>query len=76
MPLLPAERRQRLLDQGLTEHAADVLLAVDAGRDIGLDGELSTRGSALVFFDAVSAGRDAKSASNWYVQQLPRIVPR
>jgi Asp-tRNA(Asn)/Glu-tRNA(Gln) amidotransferase B subunit len=65
MPVLPAERRTRLLDMGLTAHAADVLMAVDAGKEIGLDGEVG-RGGVMAYFEEVRQGRDPRIVSNWY----------
>lgn len=65
MPELPRETRARLIGIGLTEQEAEVLMAVDAGREVRFDGE-PARG-AVQYFDRLVQGRSAKAAVNWYV---------
>jgi aspartyl-tRNA(Asn)/glutamyl-tRNA(Gln) amidotransferase subunit B len=60
MPELPDATRARLAAAGLAPRDADVLLAVDAGRAARDAGR-----SAVAYFDAVAAGRDAKAVVNW-----------
>ena len=52
MPELPHVTRARLLAKGLSERDADVLMAIDMGREVGYDGELGQ--GAVSFFDNVS----------------------
>jgi hypothetical protein len=63
MPELPAATRTRLAALGLAERDVGVLMSVDAGRDVGVDGVLGA--GAVAYFDAVAAGRDAKLTANW-----------
>lgn len=63
MPELPAAARDRLLQLGLTPRDVDVLMSVDAGREVKFDGELGA--GAVAYFDAVASGRDAKAVVNW-----------
>ena len=65
MPKLPAATRERLLCQGLTPRDIDVLMSVDAGREVRFDGELGS--GAVAYFDAVASGRDPKAVVNWSV---------
>lgn len=66
MPELPVVTRVRLLEQGITERDADVLMSVDSGREVGIDGEPGN-GGAVAYFDILSKGRDPKVVVNWYV---------
>ncbi|KAG8218999.1 glutamyl-tRNA(Gln) amidotransferase subunit B [Butyriboletus roseoflavus] len=68
MPELPRETRARLMNIGLTEQEAEVLMAVDAGREVRFDGE-PTKG-AVQYFDRLAQGRSAKSAVNWMIHEL------
>ncbi|TFK55405.1 Glutamyl-tRNA amidotransferase B subunit [Heliocybe sulcata] len=68
MPELPGETRARLLKQGLTVRDVDVLTSVDAGREVGFDGQLGE--GAVVYFDAVAIGRNPKIVVNWITQDL------
>ncbi|KAH7919539.1 Glutamyl-tRNA amidotransferase B subunit [Leucogyrophana mollusca] len=68
MPELPDAQRARLLAQGLSPRDADVLMAVDAGREVGFDGEPG-RG-AVAYFDKLAQGRDPKVAVNWMTHDL------
>jgi hypothetical protein len=65
MPELPETTRRRLTRMGLTEQEAEVLMAVDAGREVGFDGEPGK--GAVAYFDRLAQGRDARTAVNWYV---------
>lgn len=69
MPDLPPETRARLLAQGLSERDADVLMAIDMGREVGYDGVLGH--GAVSYFDTVARGRDPKTVVNWYVLSVP-----
>ena len=64
MPELPPETRSRLLAQGLSERDADVLMAIDMGREVGHDGVLGH--GAVAYFDTVARGRDPKIVVNWW----------
>ena len=66
MPELPAAIRIRLLQQGLSERDADVLMSVDSGREVGFDGEPGD-GGAIAYFDTLSKVRDPKVVVNWLV---------
>jgi aspartyl-tRNA(Asn)/glutamyl-tRNA(Gln) amidotransferase subunit B len=68
MPELPEATRARLLARGLSNRDIEVLMAVDAGREVGFDGELG-RG-AITFFDLVADGRDPKVVVNWCADLL------
>ena len=63
MPELPPETRSRLLTQGLSERDADVLMAIDMGREVGHDGVLGH--GAVAYLDTVARGRDPKIVVNW-----------
>lgn len=65
MPELPQETRARLMNIGLTEQEAEVLMTVDAGREVRFDGEPAK--GAVQYFDRLAQGRSAKAAVNWYV---------
>lgn len=65
LPELPKHTRQRLLAIGLSERDVDVLMTIDAGKEIGYDGELSQ--GAVAYFDLVSKGRNPKTVMNWCV---------
>lgn len=64
MPELPDATRVRLLQQGLSDRDADVLMSVDSGREVGLDGEPGN-GGAVAYFDTLSKDRDPKVVVNW-----------
>ena len=72
MPALPNATRARLLEQGLSRRDVEVLMDVDSGREVRVDGELG-RGT-VAYFDEVSRGRDPKTVVNWYVTLLPFSV--
>ncbi len=64
MPLLPDATRARLLETGLSQRDVEVLMDVDSGREVGLDGQLGH--GAVAYFDEVARGRDPKVVVNWY----------
>lgn len=68
MPQLPDATRARLLNLGLSERDADVLMTVDSGRGVGFDGELEK--GAVAYFDALAQQRDPKVVVNWFVVLL------
>ncbi|KIK67396.1 hypothetical protein GYMLUDRAFT_37509 [Collybiopsis luxurians FD-317 M1] len=75
MPPLPALTRARLLEtytsKGVTENNIDVLMNLDAIRDIPFDGaEESTIGAVAYFELLCSEGRDPKFVINWIIQNL------
>ena len=63
MPELPSEARERLLKLGLSERDVGVLLSVDSGRDVGVDGSLEQ--GVIAYFDQLSRDHDPKSVVNW-----------
>lgn len=65
LPELPVATRARLLALGLARRDADVLMEVDAGREVGHDG--LPGGGAIAYFDAVAPGRDPRVVVNWCV---------
>jgi aspartyl-tRNA(Asn)/glutamyl-tRNA(Gln) amidotransferase subunit B len=66
MPELPPQTRARLISQyGLSERDIEVLMSIDSGDDVGVDGEVS--GGAVRYFETVAKGQDAKTAVNWSV---------
>ncbi|KAJ8593154.1 Glutamyl-tRNA amidotransferase B subunit [Rhizopogon salebrosus TDB-379] len=68
MPELPDVTRARLVNLGLSGRDADVLMAVDSGREVGFDGELGK--GAVAYFDALSQRRDPKVVVNWMTHEL------
>ncbi|KAI6152376.1 GatB/GatE catalytic domain-containing protein [Pisolithus tinctorius] len=68
MPELPSETRVRLLSMGLSERDADVLMTVDAGREVGFDGEIGK--GAVAYFTDLVCGRDPKIVVNWMTHDL------
>ncbi|KZT05563.1 Glutamyl-tRNA amidotransferase B subunit [Laetiporus sulphureus 93-53] len=68
MPELPDATRARLQDIGLSRRDTDVLMDVDSGREVGLDGELGK--GAVAYFDQVAQGRDPKVVVNWITHEL------
>ncbi|KAI0005114.1 Glutamyl-tRNA amidotransferase B subunit [Russula compacta] len=68
MPPLANEIRERLGLYGLGQQDIDVLMAVDSGNEVGLDGCLN-RG-AVTYFEAVSKGRSSKIVVNWIIHEL------
>jgi aspartyl-tRNA(Asn)/glutamyl-tRNA(Gln) amidotransferase subunit B len=68
MPELPDVTRARLVNLGLSGRDADVLMAVDSGREVGFDGELGK--GAVAYFDTLSQQRDPKVVVNWFVGLL------
>jgi aspartyl-tRNA(Asn)/glutamyl-tRNA(Gln) amidotransferase subunit B len=67
VPELPDATRVRLqADYGLSVRDTDVLMTVDAGRDIKFDGEPGN--GAVSYFEELCAtgkGRDPKAVVNW-----------
>lgn len=66
MPELPEVTRTRLLSRGLSLRDVDFLMTIDAGKDIGFDGQPGF-GSVVSYFDSVSEEKNAKSAFNWSI---------
>jgi aspartyl-tRNA(Asn)/glutamyl-tRNA(Gln) amidotransferase subunit B len=69
MPELPDITRARLQAQGLSPRDTDVLMTVDAGREIVFDGEPPTKG-AIAYFDKLAEGRHPKVVVNWMTHEL------
>lgn len=74
MPTLPAQTRHRLITTyNLSPRDADVLMGIDAGSDIGFDGEPPSRLGAVAYFESVvrsGQGRDPKIVANWLLHEL------
>lgn len=68
MPRLPEATREYLLSMGLSERDADVLMSIDAGREVGFDGEIGN--GVVSYFDALVRGRDPKVVVNWLTHEL------
>ncbi|KAH7916227.1 GatB/GatE catalytic domain-containing protein [Hygrophoropsis aurantiaca] len=68
MPELPDAQRARLITLGLSPRDADVLMTVDAGREVGFDGEPGK--GAVAYFDELAQGRDPKLVVNWMTHDL------
>jgi aspartyl-tRNA(Asn)/glutamyl-tRNA(Gln) amidotransferase subunit B len=63
MPELPDATRSRLAGLGLSAQVIDVLMSVDAGREVGFDGQLGA--GAVAYFDTVAATREPRVVANW-----------
>ncbi|THH11478.1 hypothetical protein EW145_g623 [Phellinidium pouzarii] len=72
MPELPEASRSRLLEKGLTPRDVDFLLSIDAGREVGFDGQLG-QGFAS-FYEDVGNGHDPKIAFNWITHDLYSLL--
>ncbi|KAF8514854.1 Glutamyl-tRNA amidotransferase B subunit [Hysterangium stoloniferum] len=69
LPELPDATRQRLAkNYGLVPQDIEVLMSVDAGKDVPYDGE--KRRSAVAYFEAVAVGRNPKIVVNWIVNEV------
>ncbi|EMD40527.1 hypothetical protein CERSUDRAFT_44073 [Gelatoporia subvermispora B] len=68
MPELPDATRIRLQSLGLSSRDIDVIMDVDSGREVGVDGEL--RPGAVAYFDSVASGRDPRVVVNWITHEL------
>jgi aspartyl-tRNA(Asn)/glutamyl-tRNA(Gln) amidotransferase subunit B len=56
--------RVRLAEKyGLLPQDIDVLMSVDAGKDVPFDGEKGH--SAVAYFEAIAEGRNPKTVVNW-----------
>ena len=69
MSELPQVTCARLRSVGLTEQEAEVLMILDAGRDVRFDGEPAL--GALQYFDCLVQGRSAKAAVSYVWVQAP-----
>jgi aspartyl-tRNA(Asn)/glutamyl-tRNA(Gln) amidotransferase subunit B len=68
MPALANEIRERLSLHGLSPQDIDLLMAVDSGNDVGLDGRLND--GAVAYFEALTKGRGSKMVVNWILHEL------
>ncbi|KAI0271967.1 Glutamyl-tRNA amidotransferase B subunit [Russula aff. rugulosa BPL654] len=68
MPALANEIRERLSLRGLSPQDIDMLMAVDSGNDVGLDGRLNS--GAVAYFEALAEGRGSKTVVNWILHEL------
>ncbi|GJJ07212.1 hypothetical protein Clacol_001412 [Clathrus columnatus] len=69
LPEHPDHLRKRLVEQyGFNQQDVNVLLSIDAGRDVPFDGE--TGQSAVSFFEETVKGRNPKTVFNWIVNEL------
>jgi aspartyl-tRNA(Asn)/glutamyl-tRNA(Gln) amidotransferase subunit B len=74
LPALPSEIRDRLLKQydGLTSNHVDVLMSLDADREIDYDGNVndddpSTLGAVAYFEELCKPQRNPRVVANWSV---------
>ncbi len=70
MPALANEIRERLSLRALSPRDIDMLMAVDSGNDVGLDGQLNS--GAVAYFEALAEGRGSKMVVNWCVNTRKR----
>ncbi|KAJ4467903.1 Glutamyl-tRNA amidotransferase B subunit [Lentinula edodes] len=75
MPPLPDATRLRLIQtyssSGVTERNIDVLMNLDAVRDIAYDGVAEdTAVGAVAYFELCSQGRDPKFVMDWIIQNF------
>ncbi|KAH7344090.1 glutamyl-tRNA amidotransferase [Rhizoctonia solani] len=72
MPTLPVQTREHLISAyKLSSRDVDVLMGVDAGADVGFDGEEPSRLGAVAYFESVvRGGRDPKIVANWLLHEL------
>ncbi|KAG6820678.1 hypothetical protein H0H93_013196 [Arthromyces matolae] len=72
LPELPWDTRKRLkADYSLSDRDIEVLLRVDSGREVQLDGEVNTLDGAVQYFDRLCiGGRDPKVVVNWMTHEL------
>ncbi|KAJ3748756.1 Glutamyl-tRNA amidotransferase B subunit [Lentinula detonsa] len=74
MPPLPASTRLRLLrtysSSGVTENNIDVLMNLDAVRDITYDGATDSTIGAVAYFELCAEGRIPKSVMNWIIHNF------
>jgi len=68
LPELSDATRIRLQRLGLSDRDTDVLMTIDAGREVGMDGTVGK--GAIFYFDAISRNRDPKMVVNWITQEL------
>jgi len=69
LPELPDATRQRLaMNYGLVPQDIEVLMSVDAGKDVPYDGEKGLR--AVAYFEVVAAGGNPKIVVNWIVNEI------
>lgn len=74
MPELPEATRARLLSMGLSERDTDVLMTIDAGREVAFDGELGS--GAITYFNSLVQGRDPKIVVNWLASPTSSLRTR
>jgi aspartyl-tRNA(Asn)/glutamyl-tRNA(Gln) amidotransferase subunit B len=71
LPALPREVREKLLTTyGLSSRDVDILMSIDSGKDIALDGEASREGAVGYFEELCRPGRDSRVVSNWMTHEL------
>ncbi|CEL59257.1 aspartyl/glutamyl-tRNA amidotransferase subunit B [Rhizoctonia solani AG-1 IB] len=72
MPTLPDQTRERLVSTyKLSSRDVDVLMGINAGSDVGFDGEEPSRLGAVAYFESVvREGRDPKIVANWLLHEL------
>uniref|UniRef100_A0A0W0FGU5 Aspartyl/Glutamyl-tRNA(Gln) amidotransferase subunit B/E catalytic domain-containing protein n=1 Tax=Moniliophthora roreri TaxID=221103 RepID=A0A0W0FGU5_MONRR len=71
LPESPEAMRTRLLTtygpHGVNNASIDVLMGLDASRDVPFDGEVSSQQeSAVPYFEVLAQGRDPREVVNWY----------
>ncbi|KAI3619053.1 aspartyl glutamyl-trna amidotransferase subunit b [Moniliophthora roreri] len=75
LPESPEAMRTRLLTtygpHGVNNASIDVLMGLDASRDVPFDGEVSSQQeSAVPYFEVLAQGRDPREVVNWITQIL------
>lgn len=70
MPQSPADTSLRLTKEyGLTKRDIQVLMTLDAGNTVGVDGTVNP--GVVTMFESIARGRDPRLAYNWY--NFPRF---
>ncbi|EEB94024.1 hypothetical protein MPER_07241 [Moniliophthora perniciosa FA553] len=60
---------QHMDPHGVTDASIDVLMGLDASKDIPFDGEVSfQQENAVPYFEALAQGRDPRDVVNWYIK--------
>jgi aspartyl-tRNA(Asn)/glutamyl-tRNA(Gln) amidotransferase subunit B len=68
MPALAHEIKERLARHGIAPQDIDVLMGIDAGKEVRFDGQRSP--GAVAYFEALIKGRNPKAVINWCANLL------
>ncbi|KAH9977679.1 glutamyl-tRNA amidotransferase [Lactifluus volemus] len=68
MPALAHEIKERLARHGIAPQDVDVLMGIDAGKEVRFDGQRSP--GAVAYFEALIKGRNPKAVINWIIHEL------